>query len=465
MKRFFIIFAVAMLFASCSQNYNELKLSTIAQNETKMTQEERARKVVMDMLNRIDPQTRGSVRKIVGVEFISFEQMFGGKSRTESDSIDLSPNPTRQPGFIIVDFEDSTGFAVVAPFPGVEGEIFPGIGNEENEDSDAVGLLAITDSGNLTTEEVLSYGDEWTNNSSGNSSEESDSIYTVGEADPDTFVSSLLYSYAYNITYSPDYYSNLPEDEADMDSVNDVALESKGPIVGTKWNQYYPFNARVETISEEGTRCPVGCTVIATAQVLTYFANKDLSWFFGVTNSTWSTFRNTDFSNSNSSTPLTTAESDVSKFTKEIADGIGVSYKRKDSGSGVATPRKMNSYLKNDLLYSVDLNWFGRKAKRLLQIVNSINNNKPVIISAGNSEVFLGGHSWIIDGYMQNENSNSDKRDYYLHCNYGWGGKSDGWYFIDLFHDEENDNELLDDTSIKEHSFDYNYMFSYIFFN
>ena len=453
------------MFVGCSQNFSEVKIENSSLTEKSMTQEERARKVVLDMLNRIDPQTRGYVRKIASVEFITFEQMFGSKSRGESDSInwELDPNPTKQPGLGIINFQDSTGYAIIDPGSLEQAPDITG----GNGDSEAVTLLAITDSGNISTDEILSYGDEWMNNSGNGdtSSEEDSSICTVGEADEDNFVTSLLYSYVYNKTYCPDFGTDSPEDDANMDSVNDVAMECKGPLVSTKWKQTHPFNARVETYSNNGPKCPVGCTVIATAQVLTYFANRDLSWFFGVTNSTWSTFINTDFSNSNSSTTLTSAESDVSKFTKEIADGIGVNYKEKGSGAGTATPLKVKSYVKNDLLYSVSLSVWGRKAKRLLQIVNSINNNKPVIIFAGDSTVFLGGHSWIIDGYMQNDDSNEAKHDYYVHCNYGWGGKSDGWYFIDLLHNEKNENEWLDDTSVGEASFNFNYMFSYLFFN
>lgn len=463
MKRFFIIFVVAMLFASCSQNYNELKLSTTAQKETKMTQEERARKVVMDMLNRIDPQTRGSVRKIVGVEFISFEQMFGGKSRTESDSIDLSPNPTRQPGFIIVDFEDTTGFAVVAPFPGVEDNIFPGIGNEENEDSEAVGLLAITDSGNLTTEEVLSYGDEWTNNSSGNDAssgysyayDEVSNDFLIGDTDPNEFVSRILYAYAYNSTNAPEN----DDDSEDYEEVDNSALDQKGPLLKTKWRQKNPFNYYVHTYNSNGDKRPVGCVTVATAQLLTYFKNVSLANHFEVTSSNWTQIENEQYENN--AIPQNDVQYDAARMMKKIADGIDVKYNYGGYGDTFATPKMAQKYLENDLGYNIDRQVGQRTARRLKNIVNSLNVNKPVFMAAVGG--LTNGHAWVVDGYMKNDNSNKPRRDYYIHCNFGWGGSNDGWYLIDALNNEENDDSLLD-TGASEQTMKYTWVFRYLFF-
>lgn len=73
------------------------------------------------------------------------------------------------------------------------------------------------------------------------------------------------------------------------------------------------------------------------------------------------------------------------------------------------------------------------------------NNNRPVLFSAQSS---IGGHIWVIDAvlvqerwkYQSSVNWGGDDhlkhplRRYrmqgtLLHCNWGWGSKSDGWYF------------------------------------
>ena len=462
MKKFYAIFVVAMLLVSCSQNYKELKLSTETQKEVKMTQEERARKVVMDMLNRIDPQTRGSVRRIASVDFISFEQMFGGKSRTESDSIYWDPNPTRQPGFIIVDFEDSTGYAILTPVPGALEE-FPGIEDEENGDSEAVGLLAITDSGNLTTEEVLSYGDEWTNNSGGNDASTSytyayDDVsgdFLIGETDPDEFVSRVLYAYALNSANVPE----TDEDSEEYEEIDNSALDQKGPLLKTKWRQKNPFNYYIHTYNSNGDKRPVGCVTVATAQLLTYFKDVSLANNFEITSSSWTQIENEQYAVNE--IPQNSIQFDAARMMKKIADGIGVMYNYGGKGGTFATPKMAQEYLEDDLGYNIDRQVGGRKVKRLKNIVNSLNVNKPVFMAAVGG--LTDGHAWVVDGYMKNDNSNKPRRDYYIHCNFGWGGNNNGWYLIYALNSDENDDSLLDPNASEQYM-KYTWVYRYLFF-
>jgi PKD repeat protein len=50
-------------------------------------------------------------------------------------------------------------------------------------------------------------------------------------------------------------------------------------------------------------------------------------------------------------------------------------------------------------------------------IKNELDNSRPVI-SQGYGSGYGGGHAWNIDGYSGNN----------LHCNWGWGGSSNGYY-------------------------------------
>ena len=74
------------------------------------------------------------------------------------------------------------------------------------------------------------------------------------------------------------------------------------------------------------------------------------------------------------------------------------------------------------------------------------------------------GHSWVVDGYMKNENSESAVQDYLIHCNFGWGGDNDGWYFLNVLDSDKNNNDLLDTGSEVAESFKYTWLFRYLFF-
>ena len=52
-------------------------------------------------------------------------------------------------------------------------------------------------------------------------------------------------------------------------------------------------------------------------------------------------------------------------------------------------------------------------------IKNELNWNRPVI-AQGYGSGYGGGHAWNIDGYSGNN----------LHCNWGWGGSSNGYYYL-----------------------------------
>ena len=66
----------------------------------------------------------------------------------------------------------------------------------------------------------------------------------------------------------------------------------------------------------------------------------------------------------------------------------------------------------------------------LIETLNMLRDGKPVYVSAVGRQLEpenkLSAHSWIIDG-VQNGSSSM------LHCNWGWGGTSDGYYSIDNF--------------------------------
>lgn len=75
-----------------------------------------------------------------------------------------------------------------------------------------------------------------------------------------------------------------------------------------------------------------------------------------------------------------------------------------------------------------------RKIKNI--IVREIEANRPMYLYYRNMNVKGSGHSVVLDGYR------FDYNDFKVHLNFGWGGRSDGWY--DLFESiaTEGDTEL-----------------------
>lgn len=453
MKRFLLLFLMfAACLTSCTKEYCAvIEMPIERKNQTTCGIEECAKRVVQDVLKRIDPITRGSIREIENVGVVTYQELFGSQFSRVNDSLFIHPDSL---GLVFVNFKDSLGYSLLIPrFDEDDNKLDEDIDGDSNT---PLQLLAITDSGTISTEQIMSDGaGGWQSTLPDDSTEttcdENWEGWSVGNANQNTFANNLLCSYLYNKTYQPELYVDTTEDLNDMNVVNNVALDQKGPLIFTTWDQWEPFNNLVTTQSKNGGNCPIGCTVIASAQILAYFANRDLVWFFGVNDIYWRhirSYKSSSVEENSNDISISTIEKDIAIFAKNIADGIGVSYRKKDNGSGVALPSEVQSYLKKDLLYNVSA-WklWGSKAKRLKEIVNSINANKPVFISAADG---LEGHSWVVDGYMKNEDSTKDKHDYYIHCNFGWGGTSDGWYLIDMIHSGK--------------SFNYNYMFSYIFF-
>ncbi len=468
MKKIFLVLALAMFGASCVQNFNEVSVAADSSVQGGLTQEQRAKKIVIDMLHRVDPQTRGYVRQIASVDFISYEQLMGSRTRTESDSTDtdglkFNPNPIRNDGFHLINFADSTGYAIVGQIRD-DLEMFD---PDADDDSGAVGLLAMTDSGSITTEEILSYGDEWmnggntgggNNGNSGGYNGTEDGELLIGGCNPEQYLIYLAVNYI-NRCYQQDgtYIERTPS--------NATGFFQRGPLLQTVWTQGNPFNkyfpefAGATPQANEKVELQVaGCTTIAVAQIITYLKDISLEEHFEITNSTWNDLEDATFSKYDDPDKLNVHSDNVAKMIKQIADDIGVIYQTEVNQTS-GTVKKVKTCL-NNYGYSVVKKGEKRLSARVEDIVSYLNRNKPVFMSGhGNGS----GHAWVLDGYMQNTESNSGDTDsYYLHCNFGWRGNSNGWYFMGLFNSEDNDDTMLDDENREDKRFCYDDEFAFI---
>lgn len=75
------------------------------------------------------------------------------------------------------------------------------------------------------------------------------------------------------------------------------------------------------------------------------------------------------------------------------------------------------------------------------RIVESLDKLYPVIITgayeAGTRSSSVGGrHCWILDGYQIRRRTTTTRtivrqNDTYIHANFGWSGREDGYYMVD----------------------------------
>ncbi len=284
MKKLLAIFTAVML-VSCTTNHDEVVVSTPNKNSF-ISQQDRAKQVVMEFLNKIDPPTRGSVRTINRIETITYEELFGPVTRSDS-TLSIRLNPQRNENSIalmLTIFDDNSGYAVLQPLFD-EDDYFVGDWEDDNGEEGStspetpIKLLAVINSGTLSSNDIITY----TNNTTAPDDylsptelyDEENDDFVIGNSDPNTFVASLISSYLYNKTENDNNNNDYTE-------VDNIATEKVGPLLKTKWWQELPFNYYIHTYNEQGDKRPVGCVTVATAQMLTYFKDKQFGAFFEV---------------------------------------------------------------------------------------------------------------------------------------------------------------------------------------
>lgn len=190
-----------------------------------------------------------------------------------------------------------------------------------------------------------------------------------------------------------------------------IAIE---PMVTTRWDQNDPYNYMCPVYdSYMQFKCPTGCGATAMAQVLNYHR-------YSTTSFDWD-----NMLDSYDGAYTNTERNAVAKLMYECGSASNTVYN--SYGSAASTDNIMkglvslgydkyvaNTYMNN---YSV-MGWNN-------MIYDQLQNYGPVIISG-----FYGrtGHAFVCDGYDGNG---------FFHINWGWGGKSDGYFRLTAMTPEE----------------------------
>ncbi len=245
-------------------------------------------------------------------------------------------------------------------------------------------------------------------------------------------------------------FLNISFQYGDWETVSTVA-----PLISVNWGQRYPFNTSLNRI--DGSLPPAGCVATAVAQILSFHKRP--------TKYDWNSFVKMPYSWNWYSASESQIKSIGELFkTLGMPSNLDMSYSLEGSGAYSSNvPRTFSNFG-----YTTgSLQDYNYSAASL-----SIGRGRPVYISGSAIETkktsgwwiftttttsYSEGHAWVIDGLrsvkrprtvLLNGKVIGQSTEYsdMVHCNFGWNGSSNGYYFSGVF-DTNNTPVLKSGTS------------------
>ena len=328
-----------------------------------------------------------------------------------------------------------------------------------------------------------------------------DDDYLLGSNDPDRVIGGLLTNYVVGWTdslrgdYDTGEIPTLPINPIVPEitySYEYETVEHIPEMLTTTWHQDSPFNDQCperyyykgflgitystnksydfDAVGEWGDDfireedLAAGCVAIAVAQILAYnnYPQTDslISNADGV--HPWSALKAHNFTEGETSLYAT----NIAQLIHKIGVGCDMWYGFYEQQS-FATPAAAARYLEDVGYSNADAMWYD-----FSKVKSMLDDNLPVFVGAVRLCGGVGGHAWVIDGYRTEYrvkigtnsdgdivSTTSEPLRHYVHCNWGWGGASDGWFANSLLEDKyiETDNaeSFDDDTTPKEKHYDH----------
>ena len=224
------------------------------------------------------------------------------------------------------------------------------------------------------------------------------------------------------------YAEEIKSQVADTAARTSVIRTSVAPLVQTRWNQNAPFNNNCPIIDQDSTRAATGCVATAMAQLMKYW-NWPQSACQGIpgyainngvvgemdslppTTFDWNNMLSIYDENSPEA-----ANAAVATLMEYCGNSICMRYNRSSSSYAGAIGEALKMYYD----YDEGVQFVRRKHYSYSEWVNLIYNElaagRPLVYS---SRTVSSGHSFICDGYDVDD---------YFHFNWGWSGKSDGYF-------------------------------------
>ena len=195
------------------------------------------------------------------------------------------------------------------------------------------------------------------------------------------------------------------------------------PLIDAEFDQGGSWNNGIQNAI--GFNGPVGCVAVAMCQVMHYWGYPESG-----TGSNYYTendygyievdFEDAFYDFDNMAATYATSASQLLLFHAGVS--VNMDYDWSGSGAWVTGSYPSAFYaMENFFGYSSDISYEWKDNHSVNEyrniIKNELDNNRPTI-AQGYGSGYGGGHAWNIDGYSGNN----------LHCNWGWGGSSNGYY-------------------------------------
>ena len=419
--RLFLLLAAGLFQASCSEPQpdgfpNPDPPPTVGRHAVPM---DRALGELDDLLGVIDGQgTRaGGVRTVAQVQTLHAQALPQTRSAGE---------PGEQPGDLlyVVNFEDDAGYAVLGA------------------DDRLPAVLVVADEGSLTTDELVEVAAtpddaaeslpnrlmmNYVNGMTGGGL--IDSLHlNLGLGNNQQVIGPPLQIQPIGYFYEP------------WDSLQYVA-----PLTRTKWGQGDPFNAYCPTIN--GNKCVTGCVSVATAQVLCsnmYRFGAGPHRVAGSYTIDWPaifrTIEDPDLIRSEKTAQLTDEALAVAWLIRGCGRGCDMTIGDYGLTSSSANKRAAISFFEDHGYKGVNWHTFREKYVRTI-----IWERKRAVYVRGEGNGGKSAHAWVADGWLYRQRARYNRypfgearfsrieKQLFMHCNFGWRGQADGYYYIGIF--------------------------------
>ena len=214
----------------------------------------------------------------------------------------------------------------------------------------------------------------------------------------------------------------LNNNDGDNNSTRNVS-----PLIDAEFDQSGGWNNTLT--AETGFNGPLGCVAISMGQIMHYWgypeqgegSNYYMEDDLGMLEAD---FGQTVYDFDNMAATYATNPSRLLLYHCGIA--VNMDYEYGGSGAqcqGVypSAEYAMKTFFKyGENIQSIYSDNYDNVADFRNVLKNELDQNKPILFSGFSDSYGNGGHAWNIDGYQGNN----------LHCNWGWGGYSNGYYSL-----------------------------------
>ena len=213
------------------------------------------------------------------------------------------------------------------------------------------------------------------------------------------------------------------------------ALQGKailGPLVTTTWDQGCNYNNACPVMAGGPCgRALVGCVAVTMGQIMKYYnfpprGTGSHSYTHGTLGTISATF-NLAYDWANMPNTLTTTTTHVDELLSHCGVALDMDY---GTGESATYSYLMEGALEDHFYYQTTASYEERASYTTTNwrnlLIAEINASRPIAYRGRKSSG--GGHSWVLDGYNNNNTSAI-----YFHMNWGWGGSSNGWFLLDNY--------------------------------